>query len=72
MLKSDYVGFRAKEMERQQLAHLTRVTGYNTSELLRTLVMNARVERVETLRPTVSLNANSDTTRQGISVAAAL
>jgi 16S rRNA U516 pseudouridylate synthase RsuA-like enzyme len=70
--KHEYVSFRTTEGERQQLAHLTKATGYNTSELLRTLVMNAQLEKVESFRPTVRLNANSDThPRQGRGVAAA-
>jgi hypothetical protein len=66
MSRSGYVGFRANEIERNRLRELATATGKSMSAVFRELVMNARLEKTQTIKPVSDIRrkANSTGVRQ--------
>jgi antitoxin component of RelBE/YafQ-DinJ toxin-antitoxin module len=54
--KDSYLHFRVTESERQKAQHLAEITGMSTSDLLRSLLQSAELQKVERLAPVARLS----------------
>lgn len=62
MLKTDFIGFRATETERERLTLLSQQSGLRMSEVLRALVNDAELEPTTSYRVVAKKNSGNSVT----------